>query len=374
MRTIGCTLCLAVSLLSVAPAVSQPAGGSRVGGGGGGGERGGDSGSGAYASPSGIPDAPTDEKFGIPQIGRRSIEALTLPERPVTSLPPFALPALPEFNMPQMLPSLEARHPEKGLVLNAQLEEGGSLIPDGLVWRLFAPEPTAEGRLQLVAVSKGGQAIFDVPQGPYLLHVGYGRAGMARTIDYSTRESNQVVRIDAGGLRLGASDTGGQPIKSALLTFDIYGEEESSGERRLIAEKVPADVVVRLNSGAYHVVSNYGSVNAVVQADVAVETGRITDALVKHRAAELTLKLVRETGGEALADTAWSIASAQGDVVKESVGAFSNVVLEEGDYVIVAENRDRLFQEELTVVAGQSAEIEILANEIATPADAGSGD
>ena len=182
--------------------------------------------------------------------------------------------------------------------------------------------------------------------------------------------------IEAGGLRLGASEVDGHSIDSPLLTFDIFGEEENGGERRLIADDVQADVVVRLNSGTYHVVSNYGSANAIVRADVLVETGRITDAQLRHHAAELTLKLVREAGSEALADTAWSIASSQGDIIKESVGAFSTVVLAEGDYVIVAENRDRIFQRELTVVAGQAAEVEILTTEPTDkPADiGGSGD
>jgi hypothetical protein len=53
------------------------------------------------------------------------------------------------------------------------------------------------------------------------------------------------------------------------------------------------------------------------------------------------MKLVRERGGEAIADTSWSILTESGDIVRESVGAFASMVLAEGNYAVVAKNRDR---------------------------------
>jgi hypothetical protein len=43
--------------------------------------------------------------------------------------------------------------------------------------------------------------------------------------------------------------------------------------------------------------------------------------IVTHRAAVITLKLVSNKGGEALANTAWSVITPAGDVIKESIGA-----------------------------------------------------
>ncbi len=85
--------------------------------------------------------------------------------------------------------------------------------------------------------------------------------------------------------------------------------------------------MVRLNAGTYHVVSNYGDVNATIRADIQIEAGKLTEATIQHRAAKLTLKLVAGPGGEAIADTAWSILTASGDTVSESVGAFPTIVL-----------------------------------------------
>ncbi len=122
--------------------------------------------------------------------------------------------------------------------------------------------------------------------------------------------------------------------------------------------------------------SRYGDVNAVSRAEVRVESGRITDAVMTQRAAQLTMKLVREHGGEALADTAWSITSMQGDLISESVGAFPSMVLAEGDYVIVARNKDRLFQRQFAVKSGVDSDVEVLTSDLVDPnsPDIGTGD
>ena len=39
------------------------------------------------------------------------------------------------------------------------------------------------------------------------------------------------------------------------------------------------------------------------------------------------------------------------------------MVLAEGDYTIIAKNRDRIYQRDFTVEAGQNQEIEVLATE-----------
>ena len=157
---------------------------------------------------------------------------------------------------------------------------------------------------------------------------------------------------------------GGVRIPPDKLRFSIYAAE-ADGDRALILPDVSPNTVIRLNSGIYHVVSTYGTVNAVIRSDIRVEAGKLTEATVEHRAAELTLKLVREPGGEAIADTSWSVLTNSGDPVRESVGAFASMVLAEGDYTIVAKNRDRIYQREFTVVGGRNQEVEVVATEAA---------
>lgn len=250
------------------------------------------------------------------------------------------------------------------ITLSAKLTEDGKDIGRGLTWRVFGQTESDDGKLPLIASAQGGTASFQLEPGSYLVHVAFGRAGATKRISVGREARRESLVLDAGGLKLDAVLSGGVRIAPAKLRFSIYeAETDPDGDRALVIPDVSPNTVIRLNSGTYHVVSTYGSVNAVIRSDIRVEAGKLTEATVEHRAAELTLKLVREAGGEAIADTSWSILSESGDPVRESVGAFASMVLAEGDYTIVAKNRDRIYQMDFSVVGGRNQEVEVLAEE-----------
>jgi len=66
-------------------------------------------------------------------------------------------------------------------------------------------------------------------------------------------------------------------------------------------------------------------------------------------------------GGEALANTAWSVITPGGDVIKESIGAFPKVVLSEGEYRAIAKNEGKVFERPFNVVNGVDGEVEVVA-------------
>ncbi len=293
-----------------------------------------------------------------------------LPQTPTVELP--TIPNLREYANPKA-PANNPLANEPELMLSAKLSDDGGAISRGLVWRVFAPEPGADGKLALLATAKGGTTSFNLAPGSYLVHVAFGRAGATKRITMTRAKRSETMILDAGGVKLNAVLSGGGRIPPDQLRFSIYEDhEDSNGERALIIPDVKPDTVVRLNTGTYQIVSNYGTANAVIRADIRVEAGKITEANVEHRAAQLTLKLVREQGGEALADTAWSVLTTSGDIVRESVGAFASIVLAEGDYVIIAKNKDKIYQRDFKVVAGRNQDVEVVASEGAATATSAS--
>jgi len=70
---------------------------------------------------------------------------------------------------------------------------------------------------------------------------------------------------------------------------------------------------------------------------------------------------VAAKGGEALANTAWSVLTPGGDVIKESIGAFPRVILAEGEYRAIARNEGKVFEREFKVVTGVDGDVEVLA-------------
>ncbi|SOE08322.1 hypothetical protein SAMN05877838_0033 [Hoeflea halophila] len=280
-----------------------------------------------------------------------------------TADPKITLPGLTEY-----APASEAGDSaaiRRSVRMQAALTEDGDPLNYGLTWRVFHPAPGPDGKLPLLATSEGGSAEFEFEPGDYFLHVAFGRAGVTKklTIPKDGPIETQHIVMEAGGLMLNAVSGIDARIPSSQLVFNIYKAEEGiDGEQQLVVENVKPNTIVRLNSGTYHIISEYGSVNAVIRSDIRVEAGKLTEAVIQHRAAQLTLKLVSEPGGEAIADTAWSILTSGGDVVSESVGAFPTIVLAEGEYTAIARNKNKVHQRDFTVIAGRNSDVEVLLN------------
>jgi hypothetical protein len=295
---------------------------------------------------------------------------------PAISAPSKKMPKLNSFNPTN--PDAATQGPTaKDIELEAHLTDKGNSVEQGLTWRVFSPIPGSDGKLPLVATSEGGSAAFQLIPGEYFVNVAFGRAGATRKIRVAEAglPEKQVLVLDAGGVMLNAVSGSDVRIPPGELSFSIFSaDSKEDGERALVVADVKPNTVVRLNTGTYHVVSNYGSVNAVIRADIQVEAGKLTEATIQHRAAKLTLKLVSEPGGEAIADTAWSILTSSGDVVSESVGAFPTLVLAEGGYSAVARNNEKIFQRDFTVKAGVNTDVEVLLNDKGVQPASGASD
>jgi hypothetical protein len=173
--------------------------------------------------------------------------------------------------------------------------------------------------------------------------------------------NEKVVDLEAGALRLNSAVTGDIPIPPTQLRFDIFtaGEESS---RVMIAENLPPNDIVTLNAGTYHIVSHFGTINAVVRADLRVTAGELTDATLYHHASEVSFKLASEEGGEAIADVEWTVKTSDGTTVFTDRGAFPSTVLAEGEYLILAKQGEKVYNREVQVVSGGSREIEVLTS------------
>ncbi|MEQ1771777.1 MAG: hypothetical protein ABL879_18285, partial [Devosia sp.] len=188
----------------------------------------------------------------------------------------------------------------------------------------------------------------------------YGRAQVADTLTVAEGQNTKSVVLEAGGLRLNAAVTGDIPIPINLLRFDIFTSGATDADRTMVAEGLGANDIVALNSGTYHVVSYFGLVNAVVRADLRVESGQLTDAILYHKAAQVSFRLVSETGGEAIADVDWTVKDSNDKTIFTNIGAFPATVLQEGDYTVLARRGQDVFNREFQVQPGQPREIEVL--------------
>ncbi|MGV8937016.1 MAG: hypothetical protein ACOH2J_07810 [Allorhizobium sp.] len=271
------------------------------------------------------------------------------------------MPKLNAFSVPMQTQAPASA--AKIVSLEARLTSDGNAMQQGLSWRVFSPIPGGDGKLPMLASAEGGTADFELLPGDYFVNVTFGRAGTTKklTIPQSGDVEKQVLVLDAGGMMLNAISGTDSRIPAKDLSFKIYASEmRDDGERGLVMDDVKPATIVRLNAGSYHIVSEYGDVNAVVRADIKVEAGKLTEAVMQHRAAQINLKLVSEEGGEAIADTAWSVLTSAGDIVNESVSAFPIMILAEGEYTAIARNKEKIYQRDFTVSAGRNDDVELL--------------
>ena len=151
----------------------------------------------------------------------------------------------------------------------------------------------------------------------YIVSVGFGLANVTKAVQVRAETAKDVFEIPAGGLRI-EGRVGDARIPQGQISFDLYkGSQFEPGDKRPIATAIMTGDMVLLPEGTYHIVSNYGDANSTVRSDIRVEVGKLTDTTVNHRAAIITLKLVNERGGEARANTQWSVLTPGGDVIKE---------------------------------------------------------
>lgn len=250
---------------------------------------------------------------------------------------------------------------QAALALSARFGKAGPEITGGLIWRVYAAKPDATGNFRLVKEDKSPSPTLVLPTGNYIVHVGFGLATAVKPVTLNGPTVYEAFDLPAGGLRL-EGRVGDVRIPAGQVSFDVYrGSQFEPGDRRPIAEHVMTGNVVVVPEGTYYIVSNYGDANSLVRSDIRVQAGKLTDVTVTHRAAAITLKLVSEKGGEALANTAWSVLTPGGDVIKESIGAFPRVILAEGEYRAIARNEGKVFEREFKVVTGVDGDIEVMA-------------
>lgn len=247
------------------------------------------------------------------------------------------------------------------LALSARFGKDSPPITGGLTWRVYGAKADANGNYRLVKEEKSPNPTVVLPAGAYVVHVGFGLATAVKPVDLRGPTTHEDFDLPAGGLRM-EGKVGDVRVPTSQISFDVYkGSQFEAGDRRPIAEHVLTSDVVMVPEGTYYIVSNYGDANSVVRSDIRVQAGKLTDITVTHRAAAITLKLVTERGSEALANTAWSVLTPGGDVIKESIGAFPRVILAEGEYRAIARNEGKVFEREFKVVTGVDGDVEVLA-------------
>ena len=307
--------------------------------------------------PAAVPEPSAPAMNLAPPSGPASIPSLP---------PPLTQPSLAQPSVaavpPVVAPQGAAAPGQAVLSLTARYGKDLPVIGSGLVWRVFTDRPDETGTFKLVREDRGATPNIVLPPGGYVVHVAFGLVSAVRSVTLRAETDRESFLLPAGGLRI-EGRVGTSKIPQNQISFAIYkGSQFEVGERASLVPNVSAGDVVLLPEGTYYIISNYGDANSVVRSDIRVQASKLTDVTITHRAAVITLKLVSDKGGEALANTAWSVITPGGDVIKESIGAFPRVILAEGEYRAIAKNEGKVYERPFNVVNGVDGEVEVVAH------------
>ena len=296
----------------------------------------------------------------------------------VLNRPGAAASGSAEADQPMAKPTGAPAVKKGQLLLSAVLtsHDAQAISKGPLKWRIFDENADAQGRHKLVKEITEAAPSLTLPQGTYIVHASLDLASAMRRVTVGPQASSERLVLNAGALRV-VGTLGDKPINPAKLSISIFVPEAGNSEAKLVLAGAKAGDLIALPEGNYHVVSTlldtagYSGVqrsgvgnktNSVIAADLKVQGGKLTDATLRHRSAVMTLKLVNEPGGEALANSAFTILTPGGDVIRELIGAFPSVVLAEGEYVVVARHDAKTYQTTFKVVSTLDRDVEVLAH------------
>ena len=281
------------------------------------------------------------------------------------------------------------------LRLSARLAGSTTPLTGGLHWRLFSARAEPDGSRPLIVESNDAQPTLNAPPGDYVVHVSLGLASSAKRLALGAEVRSERLILNAGALRIdgvlnGPGANGGTPIDPSKLSIAIYVPDRNNPEAKLGYSKARAGEIIGLPEGSYHIVSTFldtvgvGSIgvgkaagagaatptNSIVAADIKITAGKLVEATLRHRCATVTIKLVNAPGGEALANSNFTVLTPGGDLIRDLVGAFPSLVLGEGEYVVIARHESKTYQATFEVQSGVDRDVEVVAQEGAKPEEA----
>lgn len=280
---------------------------------------------------------------------------------PTTLLIPDTTPPPTNPTAPPIPPATTAPQPDQPISMSAVIKQGGALIPTGLIWRVFGTETDASGQPKMLFRSEDAIASLGLPIGEYVVHVSYGRAQSSDTLNVEMGPNIKSIVLDAGAIRLRSAVSTEINIPPEQLKFDIF-TDGLDGEKIPVALNIDQNTMVHLNAGIYKIVSRWGKENALVRADIKVGPGEVTEATLFHKAAQVSFSLVSKAGGEAIADVDWKLSDSAGDSLFTHRGAFPSTVLAQGDYSIIAQTGDTVYNREFQVQPGRPINVEVLTS------------
>ncbi len=257
---------------------------------------------------------------------------------------------------------VEERAGEKsGLRLRARITRKLAPIERPVDWSVFRIDPQQRNKWIQVAAQQSADAAFPLAPGEYVVRAAYGHAMAAKIITVRpNRLSDATFVLNAGAIRVRTTLVSLEIPPGRAAVQKIYAEGDLAAGRKPLATLVGKNDIIRLNAGAYEIVSQYGSANATVKTRVTIRPGRLTEVEINHKAGIARFRLTGAKAGAHAAKARWRLADAKGDTVAEADGKTMPAdILAPGRYTVTAQIAGRTYRSDFDIIAGQAKDVAI---------------
>ena len=257
-----------------------------------------------------------------------------------------------------------AKNGDEGLRLRGQITSSTAPITRPIDWAAYKVEDAKADRWRKIASVATPVASISLPPGQYVVRATYGAARAAKVLVVKPgKRIDATFILNAGGLRVLPALAFMDTPKGVIAKHWIFGAVPSeNGKRRLFAQSDLVGEVIRLNAGTYSLVSRFGNANAVVETDVTIRPGMLTEVEINHKVGLVTLRLSGAAQGNASGEPVkWQLVDSKGTIVFRAEGNETAQVLVPGSYRATAEYRGKSYSSDFAVEIGEKKTVEITA-------------
>lgn len=272
------------------------------------------------------------------------------------------LPVIPDAVRPAYLVAEDVVPAGKEAIrLRARITAATDPIARPIEWSVHKVDDDAEDKWPLVGERSAAEAAFDLAPGQYVVRAAYGAIKAAKVVVVQPQQQIDLTFIlNAGGLRVTPALAFLDPPDGIVAKHWVFeAATDERGNRRLFAEADRPGEVIRLNAGTYHLVSRFGDANAVVEADVTVKPGMLTEVEINHKAGIVHLGFARHDTDGPPKTVEWQINDSTGAVVMRAGGARVSQILAPGAYTAEVDYGGRKFEARFEIDIGETREVNI---------------
>ncbi len=249
------------------------------------------------------------------------------------------------------------------LKLFASPAKGAGILKDKVHYTIYKGIESLDGNREKITQSTKSSPSFWLPAGKYYIKADYGLASASVLVNISANNrTEETIILNAGALRL-SSRVEGMPenLKSQLFYVVYEAKADIEGNHREVYSTSQAEKTVRIPPGEYIIEGNWGNTNARVPVSAIVTAGKLTRAVVIHRAGRAKFKLTAVPGGPPTDKPYWTFFDSNGAEIGRNVKATPERIFSAGKYSVVVRHGDQEFKAAFTVKSGDRKQIDIIA-------------